>query len=83
MSTWTSTECQQQINLLKQDLIALRGQAERERYQEGTTQFETQGAIKSIMEQIRYFENEKKIALISEGSSPNTLGCLDRYEFGV
>jgi hypothetical protein len=83
MATWTSSECQTQINLLKQDLISLRGQAERERFQEGNTQYETQGAIKSILEQIKYFENELKIALVSEGKSVNNLGYIERYEFGV
>ena len=83
MATWTSTECETQINLLKQDLINLRGQAEKERFEEGTTKYETQGAIKSIIEQIKYFENELKIALVSEGKSVNNLGYIERYEFGV
>lgn len=81
MSLWTTSECQTQINLLKQDLINLRGQAERERFQEGNTQYETQNAIKSVLDQINYFNQQMQIAQSEINGSMLEVGYIDRREY--
>lgn len=81
MSLWTISECQTQIDLLKQDLINLRGQAERERFQEGNTQYETQNAIKSVLDQINYFNQQMQIAQLEINGSMLEAGYIDRREY--
>lgn len=81
MSLWTTSECQTQIDLLKQDLINLRGQAERERFQEGNTQYETQNAIKSVLDQINYFNQQMQIAQSEINGSILDVGYIDRREY--
>lgn len=81
MSLWTTSECQTQIDLLKQDLINLRGQAERERFQEGNTQYETQNAIKSVLDQINYFNQQMQIAQSEINGSMLEVGYIDRREY--
>jgi len=81
MSLWTTSECQTQIDLLKQDLINLRGQAERERFQEGNTQYETQNAIKSVLDQINYFNQQMQIAQSEINGSMLEAGYIDRREY--
>lgn len=81
MSLWTTSECQTQINLLKQDLINLRGQAERERFQEGNTQYETQNAIKSVLDQINYFNQQMQIAQSEINGNILDVGYIDRREY--
>jgi len=81
MSLWTTSECQTQIDLLKQDLINLRGQAERERFQEGNTQYETQNAIKSVLDQINYFNQQMQIAQSEINGSILEVGYIDRREY--
>lgn len=81
MSLWTTSECQTQIDLLKQDLINLRGQAERERFQEGNTQYETQNAIKSVLDQINYFNQQMQITQSEINGSMLEVGYIDRREY--
>ena len=81
MSLWTTSECQIQIDLLKQDLINLRGQAERERFQEGNTQYETQNAIKSVLDQINYFNQQMQIAQSEINGNILDVGYIDRREY--
>lgn len=81
MSLWTTSECQTQIDLLKQDLINLRGQAERERFQEGNTQYETQNAIKSVLDQINYFNQQMQIAQSEINGNILDVGYIDRREY--
>ena len=81
MSLWTTSECQMQIDLLKQDLINLRGQAEKERFQEGNTQYETQNAIKSVLDQINYFNQQMQIAQSEINGSILDVGYIDRREY--
>lgn len=81
MSLWTTSECQTQIDLLKQDLINLRGQAERERFQEGSTQYETQNAIKSVLDQINYFNQQMQIAQSEINGNILDVGYIDRREY--
>ena len=81
MALFTVSECQTQIDLLKQDLINLRGQAERERFQEGNTQYETQGAIKSTLQQIEYYNQQMQVALAEMNGTTNDIGYFDRREY--
>ena len=81
MSLWTTSECQIQIDLLKQDLINLRGQAEKERFQEGNTQYETQNAIKSVLDQINYFNQQMQIAQLEINGNILDVGYIDRREY--
>ena len=81
MSLWTTSECQMQIDLLKQDLINLRGQAEKERFQEGNTQYETQNAIKSVLDQINYFNQQMQIAQSEINGNILDVGYIDRREY--
>lgn len=81
MSLWTVSECQTQIDLLKQDLITLRGQAERERFQEGNTQYETTNAIKSVLDQINYFNQQMQIAQAEVNGNIADVGYIDRREY--
>ena len=62
-------------------MINLRGQAERERFQEGNTQYETQNAIKSVLDQINYFNQQMQIAQSEINGSILDVGYIDRREY--
>ena len=83
MATWTISECNANIAILKQAYTEALGSADRERFEEGATKYEYENRIKSISNQLTFFERElARLEAISEGK-PNPNCYIPRREFGV
>ena len=48
MATWTISECNANIAILKQAYTEALGSADRERFEEGTTKYEYENRIKRV-----------------------------------
>ena len=83
MATFTVAECDANIAVLKQKLTDALGSAERETFYEGQTKYEYENLVKSIRNDISYFELQKQIALAETNGTSNPYSYIPRKEFGI
>jgi len=83
VATFTVAECDSNIAILKQKLTDALGSAERETFYEGQTKYEYENLVKSIRNDISYFELQKQIALAETNGTPNPYSYIPRREFGI
>ena len=67
MGIWTISEIEANIAILKEAYTKALGQAERERYQEGTTQYETTNAVKQIRKDLEQAQKDLEKAKMDAG----------------
>ena len=70
MGIWTISEIEANIAILKEAYTKALGQAERERYQEGTTQYETTNAVKQIRKDLEQAQKDLEKAKMDAGLIP-------------
>lgn len=83
MATFTVAECDANIAILKQELTEALGSAEKETFYEGQTKYEYENIMKSIRNDLAYFELQKQIALAESNGTANPYSYIPRREFGV